>query len=331
MPQFRQDFVSKEWVIIAPERAKRPDDFHKEKKTAELPDFDQKCPFCPGNENQAPPSVLTMGEKDQWKIRVVPNKFAAVNPNLLPTRKNEGGFLCADGFGVAEVVIESRLHNDDITKMSKNSIKELITTYKTRYTELSKNKFVDLITIFRNHGLSAGTSLAHPHSQIIATPIVTSRIRGRLEKALIYHDTYGDCPYCALLNEELAQEKRIVADWKLFTAYCPYASMSPFEIRILPKRHSSQFSSITDDEIDELSGALSIILNKLKTGLNDPDYNMIMHSAPLSDGEAHYDHWRIIILPRLTTPAGFELGSGIFINIMPPEDCAKFLREIKIN
>lgn len=330
MPQFRQNFITKEWVIIAPERSKRPDQFAKgTEKRKERPRHDPKCPFCPGNENQTPPSVFTQKTADGWRTRVVPNKFAAVNPELSPLRKNVGKFLTADGFGRAEVVIESPRHDASLATMSSAEVRDVLECYKNRYADLSKDEKVDMITIFRNHGAKAGTSLEHPHSQIIATPIVPPHVRQMIQHAILFHDTYGQCPHCVMLEEELKQKERIVFEGKHHVVYCLFASRTPFETHIIPKRHYSKFDNITKEELDELANVLRITLKKIYVGLGDPDYNFVITTSPVSDGEVHYEHCRLVIVPRLTTPAGFEIGSGIFINIMLPEEAAKFLREVK--
>jgi len=329
MPEFRQNFITNEWVIVAPERAKRPDQFAKdrEKKPKRL-EHDASCPFCPGNEDKTPPATLTFGEGKNWQLRVVPNKFAAVNTALLPTRRSVGKFLSADGFGIAEVIVENPLHNEMLSTMPVKVVRDVLAAYKNRYAAISKNEHVDLITIFKNHGEKAGTSLEHPHSQIIATPIIPPHVRYLMQRALLYHDTYGVCPYCVMLEEELAQKDRIVFEGEYFIVFCHFASRTPFETRIVPRRHYSRFDGITDGELDELAVILRMMLRKLYVGLNDPDYNFMISSSPISEGDLHYDHWRLVIVPKLTTLAGFEIGSGIFINIMPPEDCAKFLREV---
>jgi UDPglucose--hexose-1-phosphate uridylyltransferase len=329
MPQFRQNFITNEWVIVAPERAKRPDQFAKDREQRpKRAVVDAHCPFCPGNEAMTPPATLTYGEGKYWQLRVVPNKFAAVNADLCPDRKNVGKFLSADGFGIAEVIIENPLHNETLATMPVNMVRDVLSAYKDRYAALSKNEYVDLITIFKNHGEKAGTSLEHPHSQIIATPIVPPHIRQLTQQAIFYHDTHGVCPYCVMIEEELKQRERIVFEGEHFVVFCAFAARGPFETRIYPKRHYSRFDGITDVELDELAQVLRMVLRKLYVGLNDPDYNFVITSSPISDGEVHYDHWRLVIVPKLTTLAGFEIGSGIFINIMPPEDSAKFLREI---
>lgn len=332
MPQFRQDFITKEWVIVAPERAKRPDEFAKKAHEKALcPARDPSCPFCPGNEGLTPPPVLVRNHGESWWIRVVPNKFAAVDARLSPKREAVGGFLAAQGFGIAEVVVESPAHNTSLGLLPAEAVKGVLDVYKERYTALSKNDAIDMVTIFRNHGAGAGTSLVHPHSQIIATPIVPPHIRHPMQQALLYHDAYGRCPYCVMIEEELSNGARIVIEGKSFVVLCPFASRSPFETRIFPKRHFSRFDSISEDELAELAQALRLLLKKLHAGLGDPDYNLVVHTSPTSDGEIHYDHLRFAIVPRLTTPAGFEMGSGIFINIMAPEDAAAFLREVDVD
>lgn len=332
MSQYRQNFLTKEWVIIAPERAKRPDQFRqKDSALKHLPEHDPKCPFCLGNENQTPPAIFTVNDGDKWKIRVVPNKFAAVNSDKVLTRNMIGHFLVAEGFGIAEVIIESTKHNASPALMSTDEIKDVLGVYKERYAALSKDEEIDLITIFRNHGARAGTSLEHPHSQIIATPIVPPHVRHPMQQALLYHDSYGRCPYCVTIEEELSHKQRVIMESKYFLSFIPFAARVPFEMRIIPKIHSSCFECITDDGLADLANILRLTLKKLHVGLNDPDYNLMIRSSPVSDGHLHYDHWRIIIIPRITTAAGFELGAGIYINVVKPEEGAAFLREVKVD
>lgn len=330
MPQFRQNFITKEWVIVAPERGKRPDQFAtKTSEHIDLPAHDPKCPFCPGNESQTPTPSMVMGDGNRWRLRVVPNKFAAVNPELSPERRNDGLFLSAAGFGVAEVIIEHPAHNAHLALMTEDEVKSVVEAYQQRYAALAANPNIDLITIFRNHGRNAGTSLIHPHSQVIATPVVPPHVRHLMQQAIIYHDTNGTCPYCDMIKEELSQDVRIVVDTPHYVAFCPWASRVPFEVRIMPKRHYSRLNAMSAEETADLAKVLRTVLRKVYRGLSDPDHNLILSTSPTSDGEVHYDHWRLTVSPRITTAAGFEMGSGIFINIMPPEDAARFLRDTK--
>jgi len=330
MPEFRQNMVSKEWVIIATERAKRPDQFLQKKENRNpLPSHQKDCPFCPGNESMTPPPVFSIERNGSWSLRVVPNKFAALQSHLTTERKHEGRFLKADGFGMAEVIIESPFHNRTIATMDLEEVHNTVLTYRERYVAISKIERLDLITIFRNYGEKAGTSLEHPHSQIIATPIVPPHVRNPLYQSQLACDTYGDCIYCGMMEEERRQQVRVVKETKYFLVLCPFASRSPFEIRIYPKIHHSSFATISDQELEDLAFALQDTLKRLSIGLNDPDYNYIIRSAPIEDTNVKYDHWYAVIVPKLTTPAGFELGTGIYINTTLPEQCAEFLRGVR--
>jgi len=186
---------------------------------------------------------------------------------------------------------------------------------------------INLITIFRNHGPRAGTSLEHPHSQIIATPIVPPHVRYPLEQAVLHFDNVGRCVYCDMIEEERKQKERLIFDTDNFLAFSPYAARTPFETRIYPKRHMTVFSQISDGEIEDLAWVLRNVLLKLHVCLNNPDYNYIIRSAPVGEDNARYLHWYMVIIPKITTRAGFEIGSGIYINSVPPEDCARYLRE----
>jgi UDPglucose--hexose-1-phosphate uridylyltransferase len=328
MPEFRQNKATKEWVVIAPGRGKRPSDFTKETvKREPSPPFKADCPFCPGNEKMTPEPVYRSPLDGDWKIRAVPNKFAALQPDLATTRTYVGDFLSAKGFGIAEVVIETPQHNQTIATMELSGVSAVLSSYRQRHKEIAKNDKINLITIFRNHGPKAGTSLEHPHSQIIATPIVPPHVRYPIEQAVLHYDKYGSCVYCDMLEEERRQKERIILDTDNFTAFCPWAARSPFECRIYPKRHMASYADISDEEIEELAWALKNLLLKIYKCLENPDYNYVVRSSPIGDENARYLHWYIVIIPKITTPAGFEIGSGIYINSVAPEDSARFLRE----
>jgi UDPglucose--hexose-1-phosphate uridylyltransferase len=331
MPEFRQNRATKEWVIIAPGRGKRPSDFAKERvKRPAPPSYRQDCPFCPGNEKMTPEPVYMIPNDGAWKMRVVPNKFAALQPDLGVTRTYEGNFLAAKGFGIAEVVIEAPEHNKNIPAMGIEEMARIINAYRQRHQEISKNERINLVTIFRNYGPLAGTSLEHPHSQIIATPIVPPHVRYPIEQSILHYDKYGTCVYCDTLDDELHQKERIIIESDNFVAFCPWAARTPFESRIYPKRHMASFVSINNDEIDELAWVLQRLISKISKCLDDPDYNYVIRSSPVGEENARYLHWYIVMIPKITTPAGFEIGSGIYINSVAPEDSARFLRETQI-
>lgn len=331
MPEFRQNMVSKEWVIIATERAKRPDQFlQKKEERKSLPLYREDCPFCFGNESMTPPSCFSIENNGTWLLRVVPNKFAALQSHLTTERKHEGRFLKAEGFGIAEVVIETPYHNRTIATMDLEEVRNTVRAYKERYLALSKIEKIDLITIFRNYGEKAGTSLEHPHSQIIATPIVPPHVRNPLYQSQLAYDAFGDCIYCGMMEEEQRQQVRVVEETQYYLILCPFASRSPFETRIYPKIHHSSFASISEAELMEFAMVLQRTLKRLSLGLNDPDYNYIIRSAPIEDSHVKYHHWYVVIVPKLTTPAGFEIGTGIYINTTLPEQCAEFLRGVSL-
>jgi UDPglucose--hexose-1-phosphate uridylyltransferase len=331
MPEFRQNMVSKEWVIIAKERAKRPDDFvQKRDAKKQLPLHKEDCPFCPGNESMTPPSLFSIKRNEAWSLRVVPNKFAALQGHLTTERKREGRFLKANGFGIAEVVIETPFHNRSIATMELDEVKNTVFAYRERYDALSRMEQLGLITVFRNYGEKAGTSLEHPHSQIIATPIVPPHVRDPLYQSQLACDTYGDCIYCGMMEEERRQQVRVVRETEYFLVICPFASRSPFETRIYPRSHRSSFVNIRNEELMDFAYVLQDTIKRLHIGLSDPDYNYIIRSAPIEDSNVKYHHWYVVIVPKLTTPAGFEIGTGIYINTTLPEQCAEFLRGVKI-
>ena len=330
MPEFRQNKATKEWVIIAGERAKRPNDFARDRTARKpMPAHKKDCPFCTGNENMTPEPALRIPETGDWRIRVVPNKFAALQPDLATTRTWVGEFLAAKGFGIAEVVIESPEHNKTIATMQLDEVSDVLLAYRNRQLAIAKNENINLITIFRNHGARAGTSLEHPHSQIIATPIVPPHVRYPMEQAVAHYDKYGTCVYCDLLREELRQKERIISESDNFVAFCSFASRTPFETRIYPKRHMASFMNIENEEIEEMAAMLRDTLNKIYICLDDPDYNYVLRSSPIGDENTRHLHWYMVIIPKVSTAAGFEIGTGIYINTVAPEVAARYLREAK--
>ncbi len=330
MSELRYNTISREWVILATERAKRPKDFVKVKKeTKVLPEYREDCPFCLGNEDKAPAETFCLGDKKNWKVRVIYNKFPALSPENDGTRKTRGIYNSIGGFGIHEVIIEHPRHNRLIPLMSDEEVSWIISTYKSRYLSIQGKKGIEAIIIFKNHGPSAGTSLEHPHSQLIATPIVPPQTRIRIEQATRFFDVTGKCIFCQMLDHELKEKVRIVLETKYFVAFTPYASLAPFIIWIFPRRHMSSFGEISDSEVADLAHNLKTTLNKIYYGLDNPDFNYTIRSIPVKEKEAEYFHWYLSIIPRLNQPAGFELGSGIFINTSLPEESAEFLRQVQ--
>ncbi|MFA5779691.1 MAG: galactose-1-phosphate uridylyltransferase [Elusimicrobiota bacterium] len=332
MPEIRQNLVTKDWVIIATERAKRPEDFKKKEKIKEtLPEFESTCPFCPGNEKEmSPDETLRIEKNGKWQVRIIPNKFPALSKTGERIRTVDGIKRKLTGVGLHEVVIETPLHNLTTALLPTDDVRNIIKSYKMRYNEMLNDKRVEMIIIFKNHGEAAGTSLNHPHSQIVATPVVPAQVRERFNDAQKYFDENFECVYCKILSEELKDGSRIVLETKHFVSFIPYAALSPFHCWIYPKRHYSSFGDITDDEISDLAVNLQTTLKKYYYGLDNPDFNYVIRSAPTDLKNLDFFHWYISIVPRITKTAGFELGSGMFINSSLPENDAKFLRDIKI-
>ena len=328
--ELRQDFATREWVVIATERAKRPHLFTSARGEGEVSAWDENCPFCPGNELRTAPEVFKIeGTQSSWRVRVVPNKYPALTPEGSTTRKVEEEFFRRiEGVGVHEVIIESPLHNGLLALLDEAQIEQVLFTYRARYNALKPLPFIRFVSIFRNQGERAGTSLRHPHSQLVGTPVAPPYIRRKLETALQYYDDMGTCLYCDLFHHELEVGKRIVVETESFMVFHPYASRSPFETWIAPKKHQTSFGLISDEELPELAGVLKDILRRLYKSLNNPDFNYVICSSPTEDEYNQYYDWHIVIIPRLTTPAGFEMGSGIYINTALPEETAEFMRGV---
>lgn len=331
MSELRYNMINREWVVIATERAKRPNDFRKARKDASpIPEHRKDCPFCPGNEGDLSDETFRIGDKNSWRVRSIYNKFPSFSPEAELIRNNNGIYHSVSGYGVAEVIIESPKHNLCVAIMSDEEVEDIIRTYKSRYLALQKQDGIEAVIIFRNHGPAAGTSLEHPHSQLIATPIVPPQTRNRMDSATRFYDTTGKCIFCETMKDELAAKKRVVLENENFVSFVPYAGAAPFITWIFPKRHFSSFGGINDAEIKNLANILKTTLAKLYFGLNDPDFNYTIRSLPVKEDDKEYFHWYLTIVPRISQPAGFELGSGIFINTSLPEESAEFLRQVKV-
>jgi len=336
MSELRQDPATKQWVIFARERAKRPHDFISLKTIPPLPPYKAECPFCAGNENMTPPEIMAYRQggpanSPGWWTRVIPNRFPALNPQGSLSREEEGGlFRKMDGVGQHEVIIETPQHNLCIALMDDRQIEEILLAYRERYLALREDPRYKLIIIFKNHGLAAGTSIEHPHSQLVAMPIVPLTIRFRFEKAANHFDDNGTCVYCDMLREGLQASPRVVMETNRFVVFHPFASRAPFETWIIPKEHQASFGTISMEDAKEFARVLKTTLLKMYKGLNNPDFNYIIQTAPIKDEHEDYFHWHLQILPRLATPAGFELGTGMFINTALPEETAAFMRNVAI-
>ncbi|MFH1856502.1 MAG: galactose-1-phosphate uridylyltransferase [Candidatus Omnitrophota bacterium] len=339
MGELRKDPILGRWVIIATERAQRPNAFAKKEKAAEV-DI-SKCPFCEGKEGMTPPEIYSLrnpGTKPNepgWGVRVVPNKFPACGIDIDLRRKGFGLHDMMTNFGAHEVVIESPDHYKEIKDHSVEKISDIISVLQQRVEDLHKDQRFRYILIFKNKGKEAGASLLHPHHQIIGLPITPKRVREELQGAQFYFKLKERCIFCDLIEQEEATEERIVYKNEHFIAFCPYAARFPFEMWILPRDHSLDFYGEKAKEKNRyLADMMKVVLGKLDKVLKDPDYNYIVHAAPNRFPRSGYwytiaedYHWHIELFPKLTKVAGFEWGSGFFINPLAPEMAAKYLRE----
>jgi UDPglucose--hexose-1-phosphate uridylyltransferase len=330
MSELRQNIITREWVIIAKERARRPHEFVvKGPPKIDLPRHDPLCPFCVGNEAMTEGETYRSGEAGEWDVRVVGNKFPALDRAGERVRRIDGVFRSMTAVGSHEVVIEHRRHDLSPALYSVEDLRRVLTAYRRRYAELKEDPRIEAVIIFKNHGEGAGTSLQHPHSQIAATPIVPAQIRHRLDEAIRFFDESGECVFCTTLASELADGSRVVVPGKHFVAFTPYAALSPFHLWIFPRRHQSSFDETNDEELADLAATLRTLLAKIHHGLNDPDYNFSIRSIPAREGHREYFHWYLTIIPRIARTAGFEIGSGMYINPAVPEESARFLREVQ--
>ncbi len=339
MPELRHDPLQSRWVIIATERSKRPSDFVVEEDLHDA----TNCPFCYGNEKMTPPEVYAMRENgsapdtEGWKVRVVPNKFPAVTMEGEPERVGLGIYDRMNGIGAHEVVIENPDHQVNMADLPLEHLTEVFKTYRSRIIELKKDTRSKYVLIFKNYGLVAGASLSHPHTQLISTPITPRTVANELETAQKHHKLKERCLMCDVIKQEISDDLRIIVKTEHFVAFTPYASRFPFEIMVAPLVHNHAFSSSSDEQLTDLAAIMKNVLSKLKIALNDPPYNFLVHNSPNTNAlpkRTHYWetlendwHWHIEILPRLTKVAGFEWGTGFYINPTSPEDAAKFLKE----
>ncbi|MTI68511.1 MAG: galactose-1-phosphate uridylyltransferase [Firmicutes bacterium] len=330
MTEIRKHPVTKKRVIIAVERNGRPSDLIKSEYKSDKEDFVETCPFCPGNEEDTPKEIMRFTKKNDWKVRVVPNKYSALSMKSKCKDDNSELFNKKNGLGFHEVIIEGRKHNSNYFNMNKEDFIYILHMHRERYKDLMMRKGIEYVSIYKNYQKKAGASLEHTHSQMIASPFIPSLIEEELISSKEYFDSKGSCIYCDILKEEIDKKERIVIESENFIVLTPFASMYNYEISIFPKSHQSSFIEMSIKEVRELAGLLEKIFKKMGNLLGEFPFNMFLHNAPLLKKE--YDnsyHWHIGITPRFSTQAGFELGSGIYINTISPEDAAKTLRNIK--
>jgi UDPglucose--hexose-1-phosphate uridylyltransferase len=329
LPELRKDIITGRWVIIATERSKRPQDFRAEEppRTGEM-----FCPFCEGNESKTPPEVLAVRQNGSgpdtpgWSLRVVRNKFPALRHDGDLDLQADELFESMSGVGHHEVIIESPDHSASLAGLPEDDVARMLWAYSERILALQKDERIQYILIFKNHGERAGASLEHTHSQLIALPIVPIRVRREIDLSRGYYGLRQRCVFCDVLTKERKLSERVIAETENFIVLSPYAARFPFETWILPKQHQSQFELTRPDSHGELAGVLKKLLMAMDASLGRPAYNFLLHTAPVGDKCEQTFHWHFEVIPRLTRVAGFEWGSGFYINPTTPEMAAESLR-----
>jgi UDPglucose--hexose-1-phosphate uridylyltransferase len=341
MSELRWDPLKLHWVIIAKERGRRPRDFQTEPDNTEV----TSCPFCYGNEDKTPPEIFAIRpsgppNSPNWRVRVIPNKYPALRVEGELNSRGYGLYDVMNGIGAHEIIVETPDHSRGLSDLTPAEITDVLRAYRSRYLDLRRDMRFRYMVLFKNHGSRAGATLAHSHSQLIAVPMTPPVAATELKVAREFYAAKERCIFCDLIAFELAIGDRVVREFPNYVIVTPYASCFPFELRLYPKRHSHDFALMNDEQLAELAVAMREMLARIKAVLNDPPYNFILHSAPPLQqrlgkpdywGSIEYDyHWHIELVPRLTQIAGFEWGTGFFINPTSPEDVAAFLREAEI-
>lgn len=327
LTELRQDLVTGDWVVIATGRAKRLEDFAKLKRQIVEEDPNKVCFLCHPEETGQEKDVLIYerGEGD-WSLRVFPNKYPAFAQSRSVKHFEEGPYFGMDGVGYHEI-FDTRDHNKQIALLDKIEVAEIIDAYQERYVDLMNKKNVNYIEIYHNHGVEAGATAVHPHSQLLAIPVISPYVKGELGGAEIFWKQNKGCVYCAMVEWELENKKRVVFENKHFVAFCPFSSRAAFEVWVMPKEHKPYFERMSSEEKLEVAEALQASIGKIYRALNDPAYNFYLHTSPCDGQDYPHYHWHIEILPRTAVWAGFELSTGIEISTIQPEVAAEYLRK----
>lgn len=328
LTELRQDLVTGDWVVIATGRAKKPEEFASNKRSFIEEDPNKVCFFChPEETGQEKDNLIYERANGDWSLRVFPNKYPAFVSGRVPKHIEEGPYFAMDGTGYHELIV-TRDHHRQIAQMDFLEVAEIIDAYQERYIELMNKKSVNYIEVFHNHGKEAGASIAHPHSQLMAIPVISPYVKSELDGAESYHKMNRQCVYCTMIAWELEHRKRVIFENDDFLAYCPYSSRAAFEVWVLPKKHKPYFERTSDSEKMTLAEALQTAISKIYKALEDPAYNFYIHTSPCDGKDYPHFHWHIEIIPRTSVWAGFELSTGIEISTIQPEVAASYLRKI---
>ena len=332
MPELRRDPLLDRWVIMAPERADRPNSFLRAQEDSDM----TLCPFCTGNEGLTTSELYavraagTAINTPGWTLRVIPNRFPALRTEIPVSRAGNGLYDSMGGTGAHEVIIETPDHRGGLAKMDGAQITQVLRAWQVRMLDLSRDERLIYAQIFQNVGTPAGATLAHPHSQLIALPLVPRDLAGELATSREHYGRKTRCLQCDLVAQERTAKERIVFESEAWLALAPYASRSPFEVHLHPKVHRPSFEKLTADELPQLAEGLRVVLRKLWIALEGPAMNLFLMTLPLRETATPWYHFRIVIKPVLTQPGGFEWGTGFCINPTLPEEAARFLRQTEV-
>ncbi len=345
MRELRHDPIQRRWVIFSTERSDRPIEHNGLAVPDEPPPSPATCAFCPGNEAQTPPEILTLRSPDdpasvRWRVRVVPNKYPALQIEGDLARRGHGPYDRINGIGAHEVIVETPVHDLALAEQPTSQLALVLRAYRERLRDLMGDARFRYILIFKNEGAVAGASLYHSHSQLIATPVTPRTVAMELGAARDHFLLKERCIFCDLLDHELSDGRRIVCVDDDFVTYCPYAARFPYEMTLMPRRHAHDFSMADDGLLEKLARHMREALSRMHTALDHPPYNFLLHTAPNTRSNTlrpgywstlAFDwHWHFEILPRLTSVAGFEWGTGFYINPTAPEDAATDLRGVTL-
>lgn len=331
MSQLRLNMITMQWVIVQDDNSALFNARTRGRAKQEKPPVhDPDCPFCKGNEGMSDPPLLVIGSNDDWRVRVLPNKYPVLEPGKSNKRYRDRTKVWMDAAGLHEIVVESPSHRNDISESSVDNILEILLAWRERYEEMRRQNFIQQISIFKNHGPESGATLIHPHSHIVGTPILSSETRRRMERAFSYYETNGRCIFCDVVLQEIEEKTRIVYETDHFVSFIPFAALSPFHTWIFPKYHACSFDMIDDNRLIELARIILDLLMRFHYALSNPSYNFVLRALPPGAGGDNYFHWYFSFVPRLTHKSGFELGSGMHVNTMLPETSAEILRDVNL-
>ncbi len=331
-PELRRDPIVNRWVIISTDRAKRPMTPWIQPKTA----HGAFCPFCEGNESATPPETLSyrpngsLPDGPGWTLRAVDNKFPALKGKGPVTTQGDDLFQSVTGVGKHEVIIETPLHDEALADLPERRVADLFESARRRIIEYKKDERLLCVQFFKNHGYSAGASLEHSHSQLIAMPVISKQLSEKLAGARRKYDEAGICVYCDIMNRELENKERVIEENRDFVAIAPFAPRFSFETWILPKKHGPSFEMADPETTQTLARMYKSMVMRINSILGRPPYNMTMHTAPFGMENGPSFHWHIEMWPVTGKVAGFEWGSGFHINSMPPEQAAETMRKVKL-